>query len=154
RACGGWPFGDTAGFVHGHGPDGNQLKGDGADDRFMYLPLPTINPKLNRVESIRRVLVAAPPRFAERVEWVRRRLPGQDVIAEHRGTAVGLLNGLPASDWVLRQYTGTGRVWSSVTPVILPGYDEAGPKTVARRARMAADEAARRRVHEQAAERT
>ena len=38
--------------------------------------------------------------------------------------------------------------------MILPGYDEADPRTVARRARMAADADARRRVREEADERT
>lgn len=151
--CAGWPFGDTAGFVHGHAPNGNQLQGDGANDRFMYLPLPTINVKLNRVESIRRVLIAAPPQFADRVEWVRRRLPGQDLSDADRGP-VGMLNLLPTSDWVLRQYTGAASVWSTVTPVVLPGHDEADPRTVSRRRRLAPDEAARRRVHEQAEQRT
>jgi CRISPR-associated protein Csb2 len=123
KICGDWP--DVATFVHGHDPANSdrQLKGDGADDRFMYLPLPTINSKLNRVESIRRVLVAAPPQFAERVVWVRRRLPGQDLIDTDRGP-VGMLNLLPTSDWVLRQYIHPARVWSTVTPVVLPGFDD------------------------------
>lgn len=122
--CGGWS--DLASFVHGHDPaDGAKpLKGDGADARFMYLPLPTINHKLNRVESIRRVLVAAPAGFREKVECVRRRLAGQDLIDERSQEVVGVLNLLPQSDWVLRQYVGESAVWSTVTPVILPGHDD------------------------------
>jgi len=123
EVCAGWPFGDTAGFVHGHDAAGKQLKGDGADDRFMYLPLPTINHALRRVESIRRVLIAAPPRCADRVEWVRLRLPGHDLCTTG-GEVVGMLGSLPASDWVLGRYVGKARVWSTVTPVVLPGHDD------------------------------
>lgn len=118
--CADWP--DVAAFVHGHAEATNPLRGERADERFMYLPLPTINSKLNRVESIRRVLVAAPAGFRDRIEWIRRRLPGQELVWD--GEAVGLLNLLPTSDWVLRQYTGTACVWSTVTPVVLPGHDD------------------------------
>ena len=110
--------------MHGHDPADNakQLRGDKADDRFMYLPLPTINSKLGRVESIRRVLIAAPVAFRERIEWVRRRLAGQDLVGLD-GEVKGLLNILPASDWVLRRYVGTAADWSTVTPVIWSGFD-------------------------------
>jgi CRISPR-associated protein Csb2 len=40
----------------------------------------------------------------------------------------GLLNILPTSDWVLRQYTGTARDWSTVTPVVWPGHDDKDAK--------------------------
>ncbi len=72
----------------------------------MYLPLPTINSALGRVESIRRVVIAASTQFADRIEWIRRRLPGQDLIEENEKQTVGLLNILPTSDWVLRQQRG------------------------------------------------
>ena len=35
-----------------------------------------------------------------------------------------LLTILPTSDWVLRQYLEPSTTWSTVTPVILPGYDD------------------------------
>jgi len=123
QVCVGWPFGEVAAFIHGHDENGNPLKGDGADSRFMYLPLPTINYKLNRVESIRRVLIAAPADCKDQIDWVRRRLPGQE-LQNLDGQTVGLLNILPTSDWVLRQYVGESRVWSTVTPVIWPGHDD------------------------------
>ncbi len=140
KVCGDWP--DVATFVHGHDPADSEkpLKGDGADNRFMYLPLPTINSKLNRVESIRRILVVAPPRFANRVERVRRLLPGQDLIDLDRGP-VGILNILPSSDWVLRQYTGSARVWSTVTPVVLPGFDDGNADKAERLLRKAFEQA-------------
>jgi CRISPR-associated protein Csb2 len=123
QVCEGWPFRHVGAFVHGHDANGNPLKGDGADRRFMYLPLPTINLALNRVEAIRRVLIAAPPGFQEQLDWVRRRLPGQE-LQNLDGQPVGLLNILPNSDWVLRQYVCESRLWSTVTPVIWPGHDD------------------------------
>jgi CRISPR-associated protein Csb2 len=123
QVCRGWPFGEIAGFVHGHDEHGNSLKGEGADHRFMYLPLPTINSTLNRVESIRRILITAPAGFRNQVDWVRRRLPGQE-LQDLSGQAVGLLNILPTSDWVLKQYLRESRLWSTVTPVIWPGHDD------------------------------
>jgi CRISPR-associated protein Csb2 len=126
-ACDGWPFGNVASFVHGHDStnDTMPLKGKTADDRFMYLPLPTLIPApLNRVESIRRVLVATPAKFADRLDFARKRLPGQELIDEKTGEVVGMLNLLPTNDWVLKQYTETSRTWSTVTPVVLPGYDD------------------------------
>jgi len=123
EVCEGWPFEQPESFVHGHDATGDRLKGETADRRFMFLPLPTINSRLRRVESIRRVLVVAPPGCQGHINWVRRRLAGQDLSAPD-GEVRGLLNLLPTSDWVLRQYVEPARVWSTVTPVILPGHDD------------------------------
>jgi CRISPR-associated protein Csb2 len=134
--CEGWPFGDVAGFVHGHDPSDSTkpLKGELADARFSYLPLPSVERRGDRGEhvgSIRRVLVSAPPACAGQVDWVRRRLTGQELVREGRsgepGEPVGLLNLLPTSDWVLSQYTRAAEMWSTVTPVLLPGYDDRDP---------------------------
>lgn len=120
EVCHDWP--DFASFVHGHSEDGNQAKGEEAEKRFQYLPLPTINSTLHRVESIRRVLIMAPPGCQDRIDFIRRRLPGQELTWDDK--AVGLLNILPTNDWVLKQYTSESQVWSTVTPVIWPGYDD------------------------------
>jgi CRISPR-associated protein Csb2 len=122
--CGGWPFPNFAAFVHGHNDDGTQLSGEHADERFMYLPLPSIERRGDRGEhvgAIRRVLIAAPPGFQDQLDWIRRRLPGQELVWDDK--AMGMLNDLPPSDWVLGRYIGTSRVWSTVTPVILHRHD-------------------------------
>jgi CRISPR-associated protein Csb2 len=122
-ACAHWP--DVASFVHGHGPDGKQLAGPDADRRLQFLPLPTINHALNRVEAIRRVLVAAPPGFEDRIAEVRRRSIGQEL--RFKDEVFGILNLQAGRDWVREQYLGEARVWSTVTPVILTGYDDRNP---------------------------
>jgi CRISPR-associated protein Csb2 len=124
EVCRDWPteYGSIEQFVHGHdGPD-RPVKGDGADRRFQYLPLPTINPALGRVESIRRVLVAAPPGCEPQIAWLKQRLSGRPLVRD--GEVVGLLNRLPDDDWVRRQYTRPARVWTTVSPVIWPGHDD------------------------------
>jgi CRISPR-associated protein Csb2 len=138
QVCEGWPaeYGDIAAFVHGHDPaDLNKpLVGERADERFMYLPLPSIErrgDKEEHVGMIRRVLVAAPPGTTGQIDWVRRRLPGQE-LTEPDGTVRGLLGELPASDWVLGRYVGASRTWSTVAPVIRPGHDEGDAATAER----------------------
>lgn len=110
-------------FVHGKMPDGSKPpNGPTSPDRFQYLPLPTIIPNLNRVDSIRRILIVAPPHCSQQVTWVRRALAGAELVNDD-GVAA-LLTILPGSDNVLQQYVETARTWSTVTPVILPGYDD------------------------------
>jgi len=120
EACRGWPFGPTDLFVHGHavGEDsGNSLR-----QRFSFLPLPTINTQLHRVEGIARVMVVAPSGCDEQIAWVRAYLAGHDLM--WKGEPIGFLEPLPASDGVLRQYITKSKLWSTVTPVVLPGHDD------------------------------
>ena len=125
EVCETWP--DVASFVHGHPVDNDktQIKGEQADQRFQFLPLPTIEHRGElglKVGSIRRVLIAAPSGCQEKIDFIRRRLPGQELVWD--GKPIGLLNILPTNDWVLKQYTGSSTTWSTVTPVIWPGYDD------------------------------
>ena len=124
EACAGWPCADSEeAFVHGHdGPD-KPIKGEKAERRFMYLPLPTIHHALARVESIRRVLIAAPPGCSEQIAWISKRLAGMELV-DTGGEVRGVLNLLPKSDWVLKQYTEPATTWATVTPVVLPGHDD------------------------------
>lgn len=110
-------------FIHGKTSDGSKPpNGQVSPDRFQYLPLPTINHALRRVESIRRVLIVAPSHCGQQTTWARRAMAGAELV-NHDGVAA-LLTILPSSDWVLRQYTEESTTWSTVTPVILPGYDD------------------------------
>ena len=55
---------------------------------------------------------------------------GATLIDEQTGQPLALLEPLPERDFVLGQYTGPrggGREWCSVSPVLLPGYDDAKP---------------------------
>jgi CRISPR-associated protein Csb2 len=129
EVCQDWPWQDCSSFVHGHNPDGSPVKGATADERFMYLPLPSIERRGDlgeNVGAIRRVLITAPAGFGNRIDWIRRRLSGQDLVWD--GNPVGMLTVLARSDWVLQQYTGESCEWSTVTPVVLPGHDDRDPR--------------------------
>lgn len=130
-------------FVLGHGPDG-RATGPADLPRFAFLPLPTIDPR-GVVSAVRRILVAEPPGGAGReTTWVRRFLSGQELVDEETGRPVAMLGPLPASDGVVRQYLGLQQgasTWSTVTPVILPGYDDRSAAKTERLLRRAIEQA-------------
>lgn len=130
-------------FVHGKTPDGAQpSSGATSPDRLQYLPLPTINPL--RVESIRRVLIAAPSQCGPSITWLQRALAGAELVNDN--AAAALLTILPRSDHVLQQYVGEARTWSTVTPVILPGFDD--PDHLRRKLQQGCDAETQRRYLE------
>jgi CRISPR-associated protein Csb2 len=124
EVCHDWP--DIASFVHGHGADGKKNASEQSSHRFQYLPLPTVNAHLKRVESIRRVMVVAPVGSTDRIDFIRKRLLGHELT--WRDEVVGLLNLQLGKDWVRDQYTGFATTWSSVTPVILDGFNDHSAK--------------------------
>ena len=97
--------------------------------RFAYLPLPSIEVRgegKNRVVGdIRRLMVTS---FAEdfdaEIEWARRALSGQELIDEAAEQQIALLSLLPKGDKMLWRYTQPAAAWATVTPVVLPGYDD------------------------------
>ncbi len=102
---------------------GHVEKTDGA--RFSYLALPTIGHR-HADGRIRRLLVAEPlggegthARWAQ--QWLRTR-PLLDEDGDNRGQLLDLWR--PASREVIKQYVGESRAWTTVTPIILPGFDD------------------------------
>lgn len=118
---------DIASFVHGHSEDGGANRGPNSNLRFQYLPLPTIASYDSRTRfgAIRRVVIAAPIGFDDRINFIRKRLIGKELTWE--GKTHGILNLAGQQDWVSKQYTGTATCWNSVTPVILDGFDDCNP---------------------------
>jgi CRISPR-associated protein Csb2 len=117
----------------GDGPDHQAT----TDARLSYIPIPTIEERKHDrgmtpvVGSIRRVLVVEPADGAGMdVAWVRQRLSGQSLHAEGTRDVAAILSLLPTggrrTPRVLQWYVppNGSRMWSSVTPVILPGYDD------------------------------
>ena len=128
EVCQGWPFDDSVeAFVHGHDGADKPIKGEKADRRFQYLPLPSVERRGeqgNHLGAIRRVLLAAPAGCSGQLEWVGRRLRIADLQDKETGEVRCVLSMLPRSDWVVRQYVEPARMWYSVTPVVLPGHDD------------------------------
>ena len=114
-------FGDDAKiYLAGH------VKGeDRTPPRFSYLPLPTIG-RQRADGMIRRLLIAEPyGGDGARARWAQQRLRGQ-TITDKDGNQIGQLLELwrRSSQGMVRRYVGERRVWSSVTPVALPGFDD------------------------------
>jgi CRISPR-associated protein Csb2 len=137
-------------FVLGHGEGKNgQAIGKESSRRFAYVPLPTVRPQ-GVVGLVNRVLIVEPAGGnGDDAAWARRMLAGKELIDYKKQSPVALLSPTPASDWVIRQYTGDkggAPVWSTVTPVVLPGYDD--PDHLRRRLKDVTDSKAKRRLYE------
>ncbi|MFO0893637.1 MAG: type I-U CRISPR-associated protein Csb2 [Phycisphaerales bacterium] len=127
-------------FVAGHGP--RQQNGRVIADswpRFSYMPLPSIG-HANAGGLIRRVLIAEPffgrGGDGQSARWAAQRLAGAELINRDTKQPVARLEPIEPdeSDFatVFRHYAArtsseaaTG--WTSVTPVILHGYDDGKP---------------------------
>ena len=101
----------------------SELMGHGGDGRISAQPLANVGYR-HADGRIRRVLLVA-PQCVDEDAWrsVVSRLPGTALVAEASGEAFGMLAPLPDTDAMLARYRGTGRRWTSATPVVLPGYD-------------------------------
>lgn len=101
----------------------SELMGHGGEGRISAQPLPSVG-YWDADGRIRRVLLVARACVDEDA-WrgVVSRLPGAPLVAKASGEAVSMLAPLPHTDPMLARYRGTGRRWTSATPVVLPGYD-------------------------------
>ena len=125
----GWPESKIAAFVLGHGEPihGNHIPV--GSRRFAYLPLPSIEGrgegKARVVGSVRRLMLTA---FSDdcddKIAWAQRALSGRDLIDEDSGQSAALLSLLPGNEKMVRCYVEPADTWATVTPVVLPGYDD------------------------------
>lgn len=125
----GWTSSDIATIVQGHAPGehGGAARLDLHAPRFAYLPLPSIERRSNgnrRATGIRRVMIAGRPGMESAIAWAERALAGVDLVEEHTGIVRGTLSVAPANNYVQRQYTRPAATWTTITPVVLPGYDD------------------------------
>lgn len=152
----GWPAGKVAGFVLGHAARSGETHTPVGIERFAYLPLPSIEFRGNgarTVGSIRRAAIAS---FAEDTEpeisWAKRMMPGRELFDEDTGEALAMLTVLPDDEKAARPYLASASSWCSVTPVVLPGYDD--PEHLKRKASRSDVATQRRRLLERVALRT
>ncbi|HEY9870486.1 MAG TPA: type I-U CRISPR-associated protein Csb2 [Candidatus Obscuribacterales bacterium] len=125
----GWPESKINTFVLGHGESEQGTHIPVGPRRFAYLPLPSLEGRgegnARVVGSIRRVLLTA---FADgcdsEMAWARRALSGRDLVDENHGRSVALLSLLPSNEKIVRCYVQPADTWATVTPVVLPGYDD------------------------------
>jgi CRISPR-associated protein Csb2 len=93
--------------------------------RFSYMPLPTIGHE-HADGMIRRLLIAEPfGGNGSQAHWAQNRLRNatiRDESGEERGILMDLWRS--TSRRLLERYVDPARVWTTVTPVILPGFDD------------------------------
>lgn len=117
-------------LILGHGESKSALMHESVGPkRFAFLPLPSIEARGQGraavVGSVRRIIVTSFANdFSEEISWARRSLSGQELIREDNKEPVAVLSLIPSSDPVVRNYLRPAAFWSTVTPVVLPGYDD------------------------------
>jgi len=126
---------------HGEAPGESHQPVEGA--RVAFLPLPSLESRGGKsrvLGSIRRVLVAGLTRYqkssdkvpekvivcsAQELQQIARLLAGQNLIDEKKpNESDTLLARIPNSEKMVRQYVEPSATWATVTPVVLPGYDD------------------------------
>ncbi len=123
----GWP--DPGTFILGHGEKEGDRHVSVNNRRFAYLPLPSIESRgpgrVPIVGSIRRACLAVFQQgHDEEIEWARQVLGGDVLAEESTGEVVACLSLQYESDPVVKRYREPASRWATVTPVVLPGYDD------------------------------
>lgn len=111
---------DSAGWVESF-VAGHRLDGAETQERFSYIPLPSIGHE-HADAMIRRVMVTAPFGCGARLRHLADQLDGAQLHPED-GSEGPILERM-RTDSVARHYVEPSTLWSSVTPVILPGHDD------------------------------
>jgi CRISPR-associated protein Csb2 len=117
----GWDEARVGATVLGHG--------DGDEPRMLLAPLPSIEPRgrdAEKVGAVRRVMVFTTDAQGRDSAWAARALGGMDLVDEETGEVQAVLAATTPDDRVLRRYTMESAVWATVTPLVLPGYDDPG----------------------------
>ena len=125
----GWPEDRIGRLVLGHGEDRGKPHRPVTGPRLAYLPLPTIGHRgVGRAEvvgAIRRALVTS---FTEtdgdEIDWVGRTLSGSNLVDEQDHEVRAILVRIPTNERMVQRYVRPAAVWSTVTPMVLPGYDD------------------------------
>jgi CRISPR-associated protein Csb2 len=135
-ASAGWPEEVVARVILGHAESASAQSHEPVPEskRFAYLPLLSIqyrgSGKSLTVGSIRRLMVTAfNHECNSEIAWARRALSNQFLIPDEPKNPkepVALLSLIPQNDKNLRFYIGRSSSWATVTPVVLPGFDDHG----------------------------
>jgi CRISPR-associated protein Csb2 len=71
-------------------------------------------------------MVVAHPSLTDELREVEQRLSGCELVDLDSGVAKAILKPIPSWDQRLGDYRRCSCVWSTVTPVVLPGHDDPG----------------------------
>jgi CRISPR-associated protein Csb2 len=105
--------------------------GHGGDDepRLLLVPVPSIEPRGDGAETVgavRRVIVFSTDVRSNDTAWAARALGGMDLVDEKTGEVQAVLATTSRNDRVLKRYVSESSTWATVTPMLLPGYDDPG----------------------------
>lgn len=125
----GWPQDSINSCILGHGEAPGDAHVTVGLRRFAYLPLPSIEfrgeGKVRAVGHIRRVLITTlTDGYESEIGWSRRAMSGRTLIEEDAHQPVAVLSEIPANDEIVANYIQPSSTWATVTPVVLPGYDD------------------------------
>lgn len=115
----GWDHDEVQFRIEGHTNEQHPAPTN-TEARFQFLPLPSITPV--GVGGIRRVLLVGPVECD--IAPLRRRLHGQELMDLNSNRSVAMLSSLGTTDKSLEPYIKSSAIWTTVTPVILPGHDD------------------------------
>jgi CRISPR-associated protein Csb2 len=132
-----WDKAKVDSFVLGHGEvQDDKTHQPVANARLVFIPLPSVEwrgeERGKTIGPIRRVLVTVKGKI-ENDEFFRivRNFEGRELIDEKTKQPVAFLRRQSKRDGAIERYFGESKEWVSVTPVILPGYDD--PRKLRRR---------------------
>jgi CRISPR-associated protein Csb2 len=126
----GWPESKISTAIMGHGEVRGSSKHSPVESgRFAWLPLPSLEMRREGrarvVSGVRRIIVTSfDDELDDEIAWARRALSGEELTFASNGSTEALLSLLPESDLMVRQYVHSATTWATVTPVVLPGYDD------------------------------
>jgi CRISPR-associated protein Csb2 len=135
----GWDKSKVDAFVLGHDKsDPTNIKPTASTARLVFIPLPSIEwrgeDRGSTVGAIRRVLVTVSG-HSDASEFLRivRALEGQELTDEKTKHPVAFLRRQPDNDNAIAGYFAESAVWTTVSPVVVPGHDD--PRKLRRRLR-------------------
>lgn len=138
----GWDKSKVDAFVLGHDKsDPTNIKPTASTARLVFIPLPSIEwrgeDRGSTVGAIRRVLVTVSGHY-DASEFLRivRTLEGQELTDEKSKHPVAFLRRQSDNDNAIAGYFAESAVWTTVSPVVVPGHDD--PRKLRRRLRDAA----------------
>lgn len=138
----GWTKDKVNSFVLGHAStNGKDSRPTTNSARLVFIPLPSIEWRGGKqgrsIGEIRRVLLTVSSDAGEHIiaEFGRivRSLEGRDLIDEKNHNPCAFLRRQSESDSAITSYFGESARWTTVTPLVLPGYDD--PRKLRRRLR-------------------
>lgn len=138
----GWSDDQVRQIVLGHGENPGEGHKAFEGTRLSFIPLPSIewrgDQKGHMVGSVRRVLVTVRGSLpAESFRLLIQRLHGDELIDERTKEPAALLQRQGREDSAIMPYLETSATWATVTPVVLPGYDD--PRKLRQRLRAGAE---------------